>query len=160
MGLFNETWILSTDFRKVVTYQIKWKSVRYERSCCLRTYRHDEANSRFSQFCKLIIKMHNLWTQFEETLKGEVPKIFPNTCARVGRGEIEGGREGERERERETESENCLIANSIGEILGSHRVTMKSGIGRRLVWQICPDLSKELFASIIRTYLYPRRQPF
>ena len=87
IGLLNETWILSADFLKVVSHQIKWKSVRYERSCFLWTYRHDEANSRFSQFCERIIKMHNLWRQLEKTLRGEVSKIFPNICARVAERE-------------------------------------------------------------------------
>jgi len=53
---FNEIWILWTDFRKILKYQISWKSVKWEPSCFIRTGwtdrpadRHDEANSRFSQ---------------------------------------------------------------------------------------------------------------
>jgi len=37
-------------------YQILWKSVQWEQSCSMRadrwSDRHDEANSRFTQFCE------------------------------------------------------------------------------------------------------------
>jgi hypothetical protein len=42
----------SWHFQKILKHQISWKSVRWEQNCFVQTDRHDEANSRFSQFCE------------------------------------------------------------------------------------------------------------
>jgi hypothetical protein len=49
---FNETWILSTDFRKTLNYQISWKSAQWQPSCSMRTDGHVLASPRYSQFRK------------------------------------------------------------------------------------------------------------
>ena len=54
VSYLNETRMVSTDFRTTLKYQISWKSFQggIRIVPCGQTDRHDEANSRFSQFCE------------------------------------------------------------------------------------------------------------
>jgi len=61
------------DFRKILIYQNLQKSVQWKSKCSIRldgrTDRHDEANSRFSQFRETRLKGEN---QFISYAKGGV----------------------------------------------------------------------------------------
>jgi hypothetical protein len=71
---FNETWVVSKDFWKILKHQISWQSIQWEQSCSMWTYRqkerhtnrHDKANSHF---------LHSVNTpKTSHLLRGEVRK--------------------------------------------------------------------------------------
>jgi hypothetical protein len=57
----HEAWILWTDLRKILKYQISWQSAQREPSCSMRkggqTDSHDESNNHFPQFPESVEKL-------------------------------------------------------------------------------------------------------
>jgi len=66
---FKQTWFLSTDFRKIIGYQISCQSFQWEPSWSMRTDRHNEANSGFLRFCE------RAWKGKNEFSKSSLPKM-------------------------------------------------------------------------------------
>ena len=81
---FNETWIFSAYFRKILKYQILCKFCQWESTCSVRTDRrtdgrtdrHGKANSRFSQFCELAYKCSLRGTHWGLTISFLIEKDF------------------------------------------------------------------------------------
>jgi hypothetical protein len=69
---FNETGILSTDFRKILKYQISRKTVRWEPRCSMRTDRQTDTT-------KLIVAFHNFAKASKKRTLNSVGKI-PISC--------------------------------------------------------------------------------
>ena len=63
----NETWIFSTDFRKVLKYQISLKSVKWEPSCSMRT-------DRLTDMTELIAAFRNFANAHKNILELAVPQ--------------------------------------------------------------------------------------
>jgi hypothetical protein len=59
---FNQSWIFYTDFLKIFSYKISWKSIQWDSSCSVWKDgwrdRCDQANSHFSQFCEYAYEQH------------------------------------------------------------------------------------------------------
>ena len=56
LSVFSETWILSTDFWKILKYQMSWTCVHLEPNCSMRTDRQDVANSHSFANLQTILK--------------------------------------------------------------------------------------------------------
>jgi hypothetical protein len=74
---FNEASIVLTYFRRLLMYQISLKYVQWEPSCSMRTDRHDEDDTRFSQFCErtqrqgLLFQITKRTWRYEQYLKAK-----------------------------------------------------------------------------------------
>jgi len=55
----NESWIFSTDFRKIFIFQNSWKYVQWDPSCFMRTDRQR------TDMTKVIVAFHNLRTRLK-----------------------------------------------------------------------------------------------
>ena len=51
MSDFNKTWIILTDFRKILRYKISWKSVQQEPNCSMRTDGRTDMTKQTFAFC-------------------------------------------------------------------------------------------------------------
>jgi len=80
---FNETLTFSTDFRQMLKYQILLKFFKWGQNCSMRTDgptdRHDEPNSRLSQFFEVAYKTVN----FEDYCLLECEAVCYGTAHRL-----------------------------------------------------------------------------
>jgi len=80
---FNETWILSTDFLKILKYQISWISFQWESSCCMWTDGRTDVTKLSSCFATLRkrLKTNNVEVYKEIiTLCSRTYKIINTRC--------------------------------------------------------------------------------
>jgi hypothetical protein len=69
LSYFNKSWILSTDFRKILDYQLPWQFIQWEPSCSMRIDRRTDMTKlrvAFSNICKRAYKKEELSNEFWE----------------------------------------------------------------------------------------------
>ena len=69
LSRFNETWIFSMEFRKIIRYLISWKFIQWEPSCSMRA---DRQTDRQIDMTKLIVRFRN----FANAPKNQYPCIY------------------------------------------------------------------------------------
>jgi len=74
----SETWTFSTDFRKVLKYQISWKSVQWEPSCFTRT---DERTNGRTEMAKLLVTFR-IFSNMPKNVQRIIGFIFTNRLQR------------------------------------------------------------------------------
>ena len=75
-----------TDFLNIHKYKISWKSHQWKPSCSIRTDRHDEANSRFSQTCDTrlqIIDGNSLFSEHDKVCSDHNRSRCPSSRRRI-----------------------------------------------------------------------------
>ena len=84
---FSETWYVSTEFRKLLKYQISWKSVPWEPSCSMRTDGRTDMTQlkvAFRNFClraeKYVPKFHPRVEEWKTNLTS-LAILFHFLCA-------------------------------------------------------------------------------
>ena len=80
---FIRTWIFSTYFRKILEYQILWKSVQWESSCSIRTGRRTDMTKltvAFRNFAKAPKPAHNPWDYIIKCEERENQQDVTITC--------------------------------------------------------------------------------
>ena len=66
MSVIHENWIFSTDFRKILKYQISWKSVEWRSGCSMRTDTHTDMAKLIVAFLNFAKAPENWWRNTTE----------------------------------------------------------------------------------------------
>ena len=144
----------------MLKYQISWKSLQWEPSCTMQTdgqtERHDEADSRFSQFCERAWKSDTVWQKTKTWILNGRPVLQGDCCKNTVR--LEGNRQITTDRQQLQPSprpQNNVTNGCIGTDLPSKHPALPT------CWQIHRPTQAPLCSYLvyILTLLYPDMQP-